>query len=349
MKKDIKNLNLQELEGFFASLNEPRFRAKEVFDAIYKQKKESFQDITTLSKTLRGTLENIFYITIFKEVSRKDSKDGATKFVFQLKDKRLIESVIIRNINKQGNTWNTACLSTQVGCALGCKFCATGRMGLIRNLETGEIIEQFFQLEKLYKIENIVFMGMGEPLLNYENVKKAIEILGDKNGRALGKRHITISTAGIAPMIYKLADEISSVKLAISLHSATQKKRDQIMPGLKSYPLSKLKEALIYYVNKTGNTVTLEYLLIDRINDSKEDAEALIKFAKDIKFVKINLIHYNEIPQLNFKPSLREIEFQKLLLTNRLRATLRLSKGTDVSAACGQLATKTQENPEFKI
>ncbi|MGC8574988.1 MAG: 23S rRNA (adenine(2503)-C(2))-methyltransferase RlmN [Caldisericum sp.] len=349
MKKDIKNLTLRELEGFFASLNEKKYRAKEVFNAIYKERKESFLAITTLSKELRETLDNIFYITIFKEISRKTSKDDATKFVFELSDKRLIESVLIKNTNKIGRTWFTACLSTQVGCPLGCQFCATGKMGIIRNLETGEIVEQFLRLERENPISNIVFMGMGEPLLNYENVKKAIQILTDENGRNLGKRHITISTSGITPMIYKLADEIQSVKLAVSLHSAIQIKRDSLMPGLKNYPLNKLKEALVYYNKKTGNTVTLEYLLIDGINDSRSDAEALVKFSRDLRFVKVNLIHYNEIPINNFKPSSKEIEFQKFLLTNGLRATLRLSKGTDVSAACGQLATNSKENIQFKI
>lgn len=348
MKKDIKNLNLKELEGFFVSLDEPKYRAREVFRAIYKERKENFSDITTLSKPLRETLDKIFYILIFKEVSRKESKDNAVKFVFELSDKRLIESVIIRNTNKVGNSWNTACLSTQVGCSLGCQFCATGRMGLIRNLETGEIVEQLLQLENVEPISNIVFMGMGEPLLNYENVKKAIEIITDENGRGLGKRRITISTAGIVPMIYKIADEIPTVKLAISLHAASQRKRDILMPGLKNYPLSKLKEALTYYNEKTGNTVTLEYLLIDGFNDGLQDADALLRFARALKFVKVNLIHYNEIPFANFKASRRELEFQKHLLESGLRATLRLSKGTDVSAACGQLATKTANNLEFK-
>ncbi|BAL80838.1 23S rRNA (adenine(2503)-C(2))-methyltransferase RlmN [Caldisericum exile] len=349
MKKDIKNLTLKELEGFFSSLNEKKYRAKEVFNAIYKEKRENFSEITTLSKELRKTLDNIFYITTFKEVSRKTSKDDATKFVFELSDKRLIESVLIKNTNNIGRTWFTACLSTQVGCSMACQFCATGKMGLIRNLEAGEIVEQFLQLEKISPVSNIVFMGMGEPLLNYENVKKAIEILTDENGRELGKRRITISTSGITPMIYKLADEIPSVKLAISLHAAIQRKRDSLMPGLKNYPLNKLKEALIYYNERTGNTVTLEYLLIDNVNDTKSDAEALLKFSRDLKFVKVNLIHYNEIPSISFKPSKKEIEFQKFLLSNGLRTTLRLSKGTDVSAACGQLATNSKESLQFKI
>ena len=342
MKKDIKNLTLKELEGFFLSLNEPKYRAKEAFEAIYCEKKENFDDITTLSKDLRKKLDDIFYITCFKEISRKDSKDDSTKFLFELKDGKLIESVIIRNKNKQGKKWQTACLSTQVGCPLGCKFCATGQMGLLRNLEAGEIVEQFLQLEKKEPISNIVFMGMGEPLLNYENFKKAVEILSDENGRAMGRRRMTCSTAGIIPMIYKLTDEIPSINLAISLHSAIQEKRNQLMPGLKNMPISELKKALIYYTNKTGNTVTIEYLLINGTNDSETDAKKLIDFLNGIKFVKVNLIHYNKVPFAKFEESKKELTFERILLQAGIRATIRLSKGTDVSAACGQLATTNQ-------
>jgi len=348
MKKDIKNFTLKELVGFFASLNEPSYRASEVFRAIYKEKKENFKEFTTLSKELRNKLDEIFYILSFKVVSKKESKDGATKYVFELPDKRLIESVIIKNKNIEGKTWNTACLSTQVGCSLGCLFCATGKMGLIRNLTAGEIVEQFLQLERIEPISNIVFMGMGEPLLNYEDTKKAIEILTDKNGRALGMRRITISTSGISENIVKLADEIGSIKIAVSLHSAIQEKRNYLMPGLKNEPLKKLKEALNYYITKTGNTVTIEYLLLNKINDQKEDVDALVNFLKGLKFVKVNLIHYNKIPNVSFEESKNEIAFQKELLKNGIRATLRLSKGTDVSAACGQLAT-TKSKINFEI
>lgn len=339
MKKDIKNLTKKELIGFFTSLGEPRYRASNVFNAIYRDKIDDFANITTLSKPLRDKLNEIFYIFSFKEFTKKKGEDGTTKFVFELIDKKLIESVAIENRNKIGKRWFTACLSTQVGCPLGCKFCATGQMGFLRNLEAGEIVEQFLLLERYFPISNIVFMGMGEPLLNYENVKKAIEILTDDDGRALGKRRITISTAGIIPMIYKLTDELPSVKLAISLHSAIQKKRNFLMKGLANQPLDKLKEALIHYSEKTGNTVTLEYLLINGVNDSDEDLLSLVKFASQIKFVKVNLIHLNKVPHVDFEPSKREIEFERRLLEHGIRTTLRLSKGTDVSAACGQLAT----------
>ncbi len=350
MKKDIKNMTFEETLGLFASLNEPHYRADELFKAIYREKKESFNEITTLSKDLRAKLDRSFYIYIFKEISRKESQDDTIKYVFELEDKKLIESVIIKNKNIKGRIWNTACLSTQVGCSLGCKFCATGKMGLLRNLEAGEIVEQFLQLEKRAPISNIVFMGMGEPLLNYENTKKAIEILTDKHGRALGKRKITISTSGIIRNIYKLTDEIKGVNLAISLHSAIQSKRDFLMEGLKHEPLKDLKDALLYYINNATNTVTLEYLLLDDINDKKEDLLALIKFAKTLKNVKVNLIHYNKIDGVNFSESKREIFFEKELLKNGIRATLRFSKGTDVSAACGQLATHIKtDSKDFHI
>jgi len=336
----VKNLTRKELMGFFAALNESGYRADLVFKAIYRDKIEKFSDITTLSKALRERLDKIFYINSFKEIARDTSEDEATKFVFSLTDGRLIESVAIKNRNKSGKVWYTACLSTQVGCALGCLFCATGRMGFIRNLEAGEIVEQLLQIEHTFPISNIVLMGMGEPFLNYENMKKAIEILTDAKGRALGKRKITISTAGIIPFIYKLTEEMPSVGLAISLHSAIQSKRDALMPGVKNEPLSKLKEALVQYTEKTGNTVTLEYLLIDGINDTTKDAKALINFTKGIKFLKVNLIRYNRIPGVHFEPSKRETQFQKELLNAHIRATVRVSKGTGISAACGQLATE---------
>jgi 23S rRNA (adenine2503-C2)-methyltransferase len=338
--KDIKELSLKELRNYFISLNEPQYRASEVFREIYKNKAEDFNKITTLPKELRAILTKSFYIYSFSKVSEIKTEDGTVKFLFKLKDSLLIETVLIKEKNKFGTLRNTVCISTQVGCMLGCKFCATGKMGFIRNLSTGEIIEQFMHIDKSEPLNNIVFMGMGEPLLNYENVKKAIEILSDENGRNFGRRKIVISTVGIIDKIYKITDEINSVKLAISLHAPTQSKRDAIMERTKSFTMSKLKESLKYYIKETGNTVTIEYLLIKDFNDGKDDAKKLIKYLEGLKFVKVNLIHLNLIPNIPLEPSEREIEFQKFLIKNGVRATLRKSKGTEISAACGQLATK---------
>ncbi len=342
--KDIKNFDLKELQGYMLSIGEKPFRAKEIFHAIYKEKQKDFTDITTLPKNLRQKLSEEFYIYALEKVSETNSHDGATKYLFQLRDGLLIETALIRESNKFGRKWNTLCLSTEVGCSLDCQFCATGQMGLIRNLDASEIIEQLMFVDNNIPINNIVFMGMGEPLLNYENVKKSIEILTDTEGRAFGKRKITISTSGIIDKIYRLADQIKMVNLAVSLHAADQTTRDKLMPNLKENPISKLKEALQYYIEKTGNAVTIEYLLIKNVNDSVENALKLVKLISSLKPCKVNLIHFNKVPFAEFSPSQREIEFQKLLLEKNIRATLRKSKGTDISAACGQLVTRNLTN-----
>jgi 23S rRNA (adenine2503-C2)-methyltransferase len=340
--KDIKELSLKELRGFFVSIGEQEYRAQEVLHAIYKERKEDFDSMSTLPKELRASLNKNFYIYSLKKVSEVVSEDKTKKYLFQLNDGALIETVLIRQTHKLGKETNTICISTQVGCPLGCTFCATGQMGLIRNLKAYEIVEQFLLLDNKTKINNIVFMGMGEPLLNYSNVKKAIEILVDRQGIGFGKRRITISTSGIIDKIYKLTDEIKSVNLAVSLHSAIQSKRNIIMPGLINETLKKLLEALKYYAKAAGNTVTIEYLLIKDFNDSLADAEKLFQFAKQIDSVKINLMNFNKVPFANFEPSKKSIEFEKYLLDKGIRTTLRKSRGFEISAACGQLATKGQ-------
>ncbi len=348
--KDIKNFSLDELKSYFTSIGEPSYRANEVFRAIYIQKVREFSSITTLPKRLREQLSKEFFIRSFQKVSTIGEKTGTQKFLFKLRDGKLIETVLIKEKNSSGRKRNTLCISSQVGCAMGCKFCATGNMGFIRNLATGEIIEQLLYVEDYEKITNIVFMGMGEPLANYENVVKAIKIISDENGRALGRRKIVISTSGIIPKIYQLATDLKSVKLAVSLHSAIQEKRDFLMPGLRTYKIKDLAKSLSYHSKKTGNTITVEYLLIRNINDSLEDLNVLVKFLKEIKFVKVNLIHYNPVPFSNFKPSEKENEFFKILKTNKINVTIRYSKGTEISAACGQLATKNRVlEQEFRI
>ncbi len=338
--KDIKEFNLNELKGFFISTGEQEYRAKEVFHAIYKERKKNFESISTLPKALRTNLTRNFYVYSFKKVSEIVSKDKTKKYLFKLNDALLIETVLIKQINKFDKETDTLCISTQVGCSLGCKFCATGQMGLIRNLKTSEIIEQFLTVDNETKINNVVFMGMGEPLLNYDNVKKSIDIISDENGIGLGRRRITLSSAGIIDKIYSLTDEIKSINLAVSLHSAIQNKRNEIMPGLMHENLQKLLKSLQYYSTKTGNTVTIEYLLIKNFNDSMFDAEKLFQFVKQIKFVKVNLMNFNKVPFAGLELSKKSIEFEKYLLNKGIRTTLRKSKGFEISAACGQLATK---------
>ncbi len=349
MKKDIKNFSLDELKAYFTEIGEKSYRAEEIFRAIYNNKIFNFHDITTLPKTLRDALDNQFFITSSEVISKQKSSDSSIKFLIKFPDSSLVETVLIRE-TAHGKTRNTLCLSSQVGCAMKCKFCATGQMGFIRNLTTGEIIEQFLLVEKMAgKVNNIVFMGMGEPLANYENVKKAIKIITDPKGRGLGKRKIVISTSGIIDKIYKLADEISSVRLAISLHAATQKKRDYLMPGLRKYKISDLFEALKYYNRKTGNTITIEYLLIKDVNDDYKDAKDLIKLLRNLKFVKVNLIHFNQVAHIDFKPSNREKAFAEILRKNGVTVTIRHSKGEEIAAACGQLATNTKTSTKFPI
>ncbi len=349
MKKDIKDFSLNELKQYFIETGEKPYRAEEIFRAIYKNKILNFQDITTLPKTLREELDNQFLITSSKIISKQKSSDNSIKYLIKLLDGSLVETVLIKD-NARNKARSTLCLSSQVGCAMKCKFCATGQMGFIRNLTVGEILEQFLQVEKLAgKINNIVFMGMGEPLANYKNVKKAIEIITDSKGRGLGKRKIVISTSGIIDKIYKLTDEIKSVRLAISLHAATQEKRDYLMPGLRKYKIPELFEALKYYNHKTGNTITIEYLLIKDVNDDYEDARNLIKLIKNLKFAKVNLIHFNRVAHIDFKPSNREKIFAEIPRKNGITVTIRHSKGEEVAAACGQLATDTKTSMEFKI
>ncbi len=347
--KDIKNFTLKELKDYFLSLNQPSYRANEIFEAIYVQKKKGFSSISTLPKKLREGLSKDFYIRTFKLISVL-GKEDTQKFLFELRDGSLIETVLIKDKNRKGKIRNTLCLSSQVGCAMNCRFCATGRMGFSRNLSAGEIVEQLLSVEDKIRITNIVFMGMGEPLANYDSLKKSIEIISEKTGRGFGRRKIVISTSGIIPNIYKLTNELTSVKLAISLHSAIQKKRDFLMPGLKQYKIENLISSIQYYTKKTGNTVTIEYLMIKDFNDSEKDAKALIKLLNRIKFVKVNLIHFNAVPFSNFQPSDKEEDFLKLLKRNGINATIRYSKGTEISAACGQLATnKLNGNKDFTI
>lgn len=338
--KDIKDLSLKELERLLTSLGEPKYRARELFQAIYQQGIFDFNAITTFPTKLREQLSKSFFIYSFEKISEIHSEDSTKKFLYKLQDGNLIESVFMKSANKFGKTRITACLSTQVGCPLACTFCATGRMGFVRNLEIGEIVEQLLQLDRYEHVNNIVFMGMGEPLLNYENLKKSIEIISDQNGRNLGKRKISISTSGIIDKIYRLTDEVQTVKIAISLHSAIQNKRDILMPKLKKFTLEELKKSLKYFTEKTGNTVTLEYVLIKGVNDSEKDINALVDFTNGIRFIKVNIIHYNNVEGVDYSASEKELWFEKQLLDRGLRATLRISKGEKIRAACGQLSIR---------
>lgn len=337
-KTNLKGLSQEELEEFLLQLGEEKYKFRQLFKWVYNKGLTDFKKMSDLSKSLRLKLEDIAYIQSLKKLSSLKSKDGSTeKFLFELEDKERIESVLIKDKNRI-----TLCISTQVGCVLGCLFCATGQMGFKRNLTSGEIVDQIIFIKRHLKpderITNLVLMGMGEPLLNYENTLQAIRIMKSELGLGFASRKVTLSTAGIVPGILKLADEGLKIKLAVSLNAANDDLRNYLMPINKKYPIKKLLEAAKYYAKKTDQRITFEYLLIKDTNDSKKDALDLSKIVRGLS-CKINLIPYNRVPDFPFKkPDEGKIkEFRDLLCPRCPAVTLRRSKGEDIQAACGQL------------
>jgi 23S rRNA (adenine2503-C2)-methyltransferase len=353
MKKNLKGLTLSELEEVVTNAGEKKFRAKQIFQWIYQKNVNSFDEMSNLARTLKDDLKErceIGMITILKEVI---SSDGTIKFLFELKDGNLIESVLIPPISaNKKDGWIedkpvnrlTTCISTQVGCPLGCLFCATGYMKYKRNLSSFEIIDQILHVQKQNgkKITNIVFMGMGEPLLNYDNLIKSIEIINHDLGLNIAQRHITVSTAGIIPGIKKIADENRKFKLAVSLHSTDNDFRSQIMPVNKKYPLPELFNAVKYYYKKTKLRPTFEFILFDGINDSESDIKKIVSLSKQIP-CKFNFIQFHNSPFLkgDLKKSKRFFGFIEKLRNENLTVMIRNSSGEDINAACGQLAVKS--------
>ena len=339
-KTPIKGLWLEDLEILLSSWGEKPFRAKQIATWIYNQGVTDFDRMSNLSKSFRQRLASEFTLSTLKLVKTQESEDGSVKFLFELKDKETIESVLIKDKGK-----NTICISVQVGCPLGCLFCATGYMGYKRNLTAGEIVDQVLQVKKHIRpaeiLNNIVYMGMGEPLLNYDNIIKSLRILTSDFGVCISPRRITLSTAGLVPQIYRLADDGLKVKLAISLHAPDEELRKKLMPVTNKHSLKDLLEAAKYYAKKVGQRVTFEYILIKGVNDSERQAKKLAKLIANIP-CKINLILYNPIPDAPFeRPTLEQAQkFREILYPRAPAVTLRISKGTDISAACGQLKTK---------
>ncbi len=337
--KDIKTLDFQQLKDWVNSIGEKDFRAKQIYKWLWNKNVNDFDQMTDLSKKLRALLKENFEIRPISVFSQQKSKDGTIKYAFKLHDGLLIEGVLIPDGNRV-----TACISTQVGCPLACKFCATGTMGLKRNLTHGEIYEQAFVLnaesEKIFgrRLTNIVVMGMGEPLLNFDNTLKAINLITSNKGMGMSPQRITLSTVGIVNKLKQLADLKPKFNLAVSLHTAIDKKRSQLMPINKTNPLDKLVEALKYYYWRTQKRITFEYLLIDGITDTMADAKALAAFCKNFP-CKINLIEYNVNPFVDFKKSKKENvqRFYNFLTSKNLVVTIRKSRGEDINAACGQL------------
>lgn len=343
-KKEIRDLPLQELEKAMAGMNEPPYRARQIFFWLYQRGVCDFKEMSNLPGSLLEKLDQRYFIVQPDPREHRQSADGTEKFLFKLRDAQFIETVLIPAARRK-----TVCISTQVGCKLACTFCASGKNGYIRNLAPSEILNQILYLQQTlkHKITNVVFMGMGEPLDNYENVAKAVTIMNDAKGMNIGARRITVSTSGIIPGIKKLKELGLQVNLAVSLHAVSDKLRNALMPINKRYPLEELIRACEEFKGKTGRMMTLEYVLLKGINDSPEDADGLAAIAKRLK-VKVNLIPYSEVPEFDFRRPERERirSFMKRLARRGTKATLRESKGKDIQAACGQLAGKISKHLE---
>lgn len=357
-KKPIYGESLDSLQAFLEARGEPKFRARQILDWLYKKRARSWDSMTNLPKPLRETLAAEFEIAPSKRVLAKESADHTEKLLLQMGDGSLVETVVIRAPQVgvgQENSRKTICISTQVGCAYGCKFCASGLAGWKRDLSVGEIVSQLIHVchledavtqrasEEIASFDNIVVMGMGEPMANYDNLLSALRILNAAWGLNFGARRITISTSGVVPRILELAREPEQFRLAVSLHGATDEVREQIMPINRKYPLAKLIPAIKEYGESKGRMVTLEFILIEEINDTYEQAEALAEIALDLR-AHVNLIPYNAVGGLEWRrPSLaRQDAFYARLKERDVSVTIRREKGHDIAAACGQLKLKTE-------
>lgn len=333
--KNILDYTLEELSSWMKENGESAFRAKQVISWIYKEVWD-FNEMKNIPASLKNKLVKSFYIGIPKVINKFESQiDGTQKLLLAFEDGNIIESVIMKY--KHGNS---ICISTQVGCRMGCKFCASTLDGRIRDLTAGEILAQIIISQKLLgdRISNVVLMGSGEPLDNYENVTKFLELVNADYGLNIGQRHITLSTCGLVPKIYDLADRGLSITLAISLHAFSDEKRREIMPVANKYSIKEILESCRYYVDKTGRRITFEYSLVSGVNDGKEDAKSLAKLLKGM-LCHINLIPVNEIKENTLKrPSKKTIEdFEEILKSQGLEVTVRREMGSDINAACGQL------------
>ena len=333
---DIRNYSLEELEQLFKDWKASLYHAQQVFSWVYQKEAASFAEMTNLSLDLRKRCKEKFIFQELKLIKMQESTDGTKKFLFGLEDNNLIESVLIPAEGR-----NTACLSTQVGCKYGCRFCASGLAGFKRNLLAWEIIAQVLEINKHLaksRVSHIVFMGIGEPLDNYNNVLKAIKIINYHGGLNIGARRITISTSGLIPAIERLSKEGMQIELSISLHASDDKARSQLMPVNKKYPLKELITGCKKYAFVTGRQVTFEYALLKEINSSRQSAENLAKLLKGWN-AKVNLLIYNPVKDLPYEPAPgpEVLAFRKLLEDARIPVTIRKPRGKDISAACGQL------------
>ena len=337
MINNIKNYSLKELKEKLQNLQEKPYRAEQIYEWIYQKRIENFDEMTNLSLDLREKLKSNFKIESFKIVKKLESVDGTKKYLFDINDgnRNLIESVLMKY-----HYGYSICISSQIGCKMGCKFCASTGIKFERSLKVWEIIEQILEVEKIEKIKisNVVFMGIGEPLDNYDNVIKSIRIMNDYKALNIGARHISISTSGIVPKIYDLADENLQCTLSVSLHSSNDIKRSEMMPINKKYSLEELMKACKFYISKTNKRISFEYALAKEENDNLSDAEELARMLKGM-LAHVNLIPINKITDGKYTKSTNEniIKFRDYLNSRGIVATIRRELGTDIQAACGQL------------
>jgi 23S rRNA (adenine2503-C2)-methyltransferase len=336
--KNIKNYNLEDLKQEMLSIGEKPYRAEQIFKWIYVDKVKSFEEMTNLSLDLRKKLEESYTMCNFKILKKQESSDGTKKYLFDVLDGNAIETVLM-----EYNSWKTICVSSQIGCKMGCKFCASTGIPFVRDLTAGEIVEQILAVEQDIKdkISNVVFMGIGEPLDNYDNVIKAIKIINNPKGINIGARHISVSTSGLVPRIYDLANENIQCTLSISLHATTDEKRSSMMPVNNRYNIAELMQACKDYIKITNKRISFEYALAKDNNDNLEDAKKLVSLLKGM-ICHVNLIPINKIENGKFTKSSNEniIKFRDYLNDHGIVATIRRELGSDIDAACGQLRRK---------
>ena len=345
LKESIYSLQPQHLEEWLKENGEKPFRALQIFDWLYNKRVKTFEEMSNLSKGLREKLEESFALTTLSTIIQQESKDGTIKFLFQLQDGYSIETVLMRH-----EYGNSVCVTTQVGCRIGCTFCASTLGGLKRHLLAGEIVEQVVKVQQTLdeigeRVSHIVIMGIGEPFDNYDAMMNFLKVINHEKGLNIGARHITVSTSGIVPKIYQFADEQLQINFAVSLHAPNQEARQKLMPIARAYKLDELMEAVRYYTKKTGRRVSFEYGLMSGENDSVEIAEELSALIKGIK-CHVNLIPVNYVPERDYVRTARSqiFAFEKTLKKNGINVTIRREQGSDIAAACGQL--RAQERSE---
>jgi len=341
-KTDIKSLNFKELQEYMLSIGEKKFRAKQVYEWLHRKQVQSFGEMTNLSKNLQKKLEEQAGLTVLEPVEVQVSKlDGTRKYLFRLEDGNVIESVLMKY--KHGNS---VCISSQVGCRMGCRFCASTLDGLVRGLTPGEMLEQIYRIGQDIgeRISNVVVMGTGEPLDNYENLIKFIEMLTDENGLHISQRNLTVSTCGIVPKMRELADRKLQITLALSLHASNQEKRKELMPVANKYEISEVLDACRYYFEQTGRRITFEYSLVGGVNDTEEDAKELSGLIRGMN-CHVNLIPVNPVKERDYVQSNQQVilNFKNKLEKNGINVTIRREMGRDIDGACGQLRKRYME------